>query len=66
MIYKFKAYNEHKSFFIKNGGIDIFYTSKQEARQFYYSILGIFTELLGYKLQIIPIDSDLIRDLKKI
>jgi hypothetical protein len=66
MIYKFKAYNEHNSFFLKNGSIDIFYTSKQEARQFYYSILGIFIELLGYKLQIIPIDSDLISDLENI
>ena len=66
MFYKFKAYNEHKSFFLKNEGKDIFYTSKSEARQFYHSILGIFTELLGYNLDIIPIDSDLSNDLQDI
>jgi hypothetical protein len=47
--YKIRAYNDEKSFFLRNEYEDIIYTSKNEAENFRASILGIYQVLLGYK-----------------
>lgn len=65
-MYKIQASNEYKSFFLKNEGIDICFSSKSKSIEYFYSIYGIYTELLGYKLKIKDIPNDLYLDLKDI
>jgi len=63
-MYKIKAYNEHREFFLKNMNSDILYKQKRQAIEFCLSLTGLYNALYDLKLIVIDIPNDLRKDLE--
>ena len=54
IMYKIRAFNEHVSFFLKNGYNDITYKHKRQALEFIGSIQGLYEFFYNLKLEVVP------------
>jgi len=63
-MYKIKAYNEHREFFLKNMNSDILYEQKREAIEFCLCLEKLYNALYGLKFIIIDTPDDLKKDLE--
>ena len=52
MLFKIKAFNEHRQFFIKDEGLDMLFKSKKLAEEFMYCIRGIYWNIFQLNLEV--------------
>ena len=63
-MYKIKAYNEHREFFLKNMNSDILYKQERQAIEFCLSLAGLYDALYDLKLKEEYFPDDLKKDLE--